>query len=378
MALTTHYDQGRAAFLSERYDEAVAEFEAALSDEPSSPSYLRSLAFAYLACRQPDRAEGPARRAAELEPGHPEGHFAVGSVLAALHRHREAIEELDATLRIQPHHVPARRQLVQSLCQAGHQHVDTQPDFAHYAFDRALKLDRNNPDVVAAVLMFLHQHYDVHRAVRLYRDLPEALRQAPPVAAVHARLEADPEGARLLQKAGDAPKPQTPAQAQAVVQMGPKTVPCPNCRQPIMEWAAICPHCQFKNRATGTFASMTDTGPNYDWKEIAYYIVSVLWMVPAVIGIISVLRLPQTAGLEGFRNFAIAMNALQLFLGLGLLTKIGVVMLVVRYFSYLTLLTSTFGMLFGFMTGRPLEGLVNLLTLGFTCFLLYLIHYMED
>ena len=377
MAVTTHFDQGRAAFQAQQDDLAVREFEAALVDEPSSPVYLRSLAFAHLAAGRPSQAEAPARRATEIEPENPEAQFAVGSVFASQQRHRDAIVHLDEVLRINPNHVPARRQLVMSLCQAAHQSAEDHPDFAASAFDRALKIDRNNPDVAAPAMTYLMDHYDVHRVIRLYRDLPETMRNASPVEIVRRRLEEGPDGNRLLKNLGDAPQVQSPARVQA--QAGPKTVPCPNCQQPIMEWAAICPHCNFKNRAVGQFATINDTGPEHDWRDWAYYVVCVLWMVPAALSIASILIADRRVnGFNSIQNVYLSLNSLQVLLGIGLLSKVGVIMLVVRYFSYLTLLSSSVGTMFGFMVGRPVEGFINLLSLGFTCFLLYLLNYMDD
>ncbi len=83
-------DEGRRARQANRLDAAEQAFEQALAVSPSSTLILRELAQVELRAGRADDAEGTCDRRMKLDAGDAEGHAALGEVLEARGRFRDA------------------------------------------------------------------------------------------------------------------------------------------------------------------------------------------------------------------------------------------------------------------------------------------------
>jgi hypothetical protein len=142
---------------------------------------------------------------------------------------------------------------------------------------------------------------------------------------------------------------------------------------PIMDFAAICPHCGFQNRSTGTFVGR-DTGPDRNWQEIAYMIMSGIWTLMAIYDVVHAIGI----GLQGLGGFLAFLAAIRVGIGIGLLLHLEWLAFVAKVLCYITLFSSAYMMMIGFAFGAPIIGLLYLLQGAGTCFLVYLINFEMD
>ena len=193
-------------------------------------------------------------------------------------------------------------------------------------------------------------------------------KSGPALQGIVAKLTADPEYQAAVRQASYA-QPSAgiprPAAAQPM-----KQVPCPNCRQMIMDFAALCPHCNFQIRAMGTFAGR-DTGPVYEWQEIVYTIIAVLWTL--------------SAGYDLFRSFKltgflqgpmVVLSGLSLICGIGLLLKNSTLAFICKILAYITLFAAAYGLMISVTMGWWGSAAFNAAQLAIAGLLVYLINYV--
>jgi tetratricopeptide (TPR) repeat protein len=364
-------------YAKQEYLAAAEEYRRLTHGQPGNTVLMKQLGLALTLGQQVDEGVKTLQTAAAMQPADPEIRYAHGYALGMAGRFDEAIDELDAALNLQPNHIPARQGLIYCLLTSGQAIAQVNPVLGEQRLDRAYKLDPRNPHVAAANLDFMSKGNQKGKAVNFIKDLDSQAKGQSPLKDMIERLESDPEFGPHLRQASMAQR----AAAPAVAPQGPggsmKQVPCPSCRQPIMDYAAICPHCNARLRATGTFAGR-DTGPAYEWQEIAYTIIALIWC--ALTGfqtyVTVMLCLNSKDGFSGPFAFLFIVAAAQFAVGLGLLFRQEWIAFIAKIVCYITLFTSAYGIMINFGLGRILGGLIDLTTLAVAGFLVYLINYV--
>lgn len=363
---------GDQLYAQGNYDGAASAYRDAVAKNPANATAWKSLGLSYIALKQFDEAIEAGRKAAELQPGNAETRYGYGYALGASGRYADAIRELDASLHLQPNNGAAKQALVYSLVQVGLSSFNDDPYDAEKAFDRAHKLDQKNPHVIAHLLdlyLFMGQK---GKAVQLIKTLSEDQKKD---ATIKVSLEKMEQNADFKAALGQAAMQQQvsaqPAQAAKPAAPAIQQVPCPNCRQMIMDYAAICPHCNFQIRQYGTFAGIKNSTPSTTWQEVAYTICAILWCLESVFGIVVGLMSPS----EGMKAYMVTKGVANLGVGIGLVFRTEWVMFIGKILCYINILGSGIGTMIGFMGGAPIIGAINLAFLCLFCFMVYLINY---
>lgn len=365
---------GDQLYAQGNFSEAAEAYRQATVKSPGSAFAWKSLGLSLIALKQFDEAIETSKKATELQPGNADVRYAHGYALGASGRYSEAIKELDAALYLQPNHIPAKQALVYSLIQVGKQTIQDDPYEAEKSFDRAHKLDQKNPNVIVDLLelyLFMGQK---GKAVSLIKELKDPIKADPGVQAAIAKLEGNAEFKVALQQTAvqQAASTAPAAQVKPDDQQAIKQIPCPNCRQLVMDYAAICPYCNFQLRQYGTFAGR-DTGPSTTWQEVTYYIASVLWVLNAAWVIISGLMIP----IEGVKAFVVTIGTANAGVGIGLLFRTEWLQLVAKILCYINLFWGAYGIMIGFFAGKPIDGVIALVQTALAGLMVYLINYMD-
>lgn len=352
MSQTITLESADALANDKRYPEAIEAYKAYLLDHPTSSSAHRGLGNALLATGDKDSALAECKKAAALNPTDSESRYSLGYILGAQKRYEEALPELDAAYQLQPHNPSARQGLMFCLVTIAKQVASSDPSRATTLLERAWNLDRTNTDLVGQFLSHLVTVQDNHKAQQVIASLDAAQLQNPSVQPWVAKVTG-----------GASPQATNAAVAPA------KQIPCPQCKLPISDFAAICPHCNFRLRETGTFAGR-DRGPNYVWQDIVLTILSVIWAIVGLLGLYS-----------GFRTNSpgtMLISIIQVIIGGGLALRMEWIALIAKIFCYVNLFYSGYFMLVMFAVKQPIVGTFLLVHLCMTGLLIYLINYHFD
>jgi hypothetical protein len=160
-----------------------------------------------------------------------------------------------------------------------------------------------------------------------------------------------------------------------------------------MEWARVCPHCnsQIKDTVGQERINMVGTA----WQEVAYKVVSVLWILSAVASMVMTyvgLRVQQNQamGLSGLDATSVSLmdhptlmfvgvvGFVQLLLGIGLLTENDTCQFIAKLLSWLGTAFALAGVLVWGLGGVWGYFFKSLIDLGIYGFAAYLIGYMSD
>jgi len=370
---TSPLEEADAAFKGGDFTAAAEKYRVTLAGDPVNASAWRGLGISLIQTGAMEEALEACQKAASLQPGNADCRYAHGYALGALKRYAEAIPELDAALTLQPNHGPARQVLVFALTQHGQALAESDPRLAESHFERAMKIDHRNPNAIAIYLEHLRKTNQKGKAATAIGHLDDGLKSDPNIKPILDKMHEDPAFHTVLQQAAIS-KDNVVAKAavQAPAQSSINYVPCPNCRQQIADYAAICPHCNFQNRAVGSFQGR-DTGPRYEWQEVAYTIVSVIWILNAGWNIFAATQMGAPL-MDWFLTLGIANAAI----GLGMLFKMDMVMTIAKIFCYVNLMFGSIYLLIGLMEGRIGPIAANLFTVSIAGFMIYLINYNSD
>jgi protein O-mannosyl-transferase len=105
-----------------RYQEAVEQFERAISIDPTRPDVglaHRSLGLTLARLGQPEKAIHHLQIAMQLRPDVTNDHAALGSLLLDVHRFPEAVQQLELAVRQQPADVPVLANLASAYANLG-------------------------------------------------------------------------------------------------------------------------------------------------------------------------------------------------------------------------------------------------------------------
>src|SRR5579872_6926814 len=140
-------------------------------------------------------------------------------------------------------------------------------------------------------------------------------------------------------------------------------IECPNCKASLPDWSKNCQFCQADTshvlRPKQNVPSAT-TFQTPSWIWAAYYAVSGLITVDAIIGIVRTLIYSQKDGLELVGAISIVFDGVALLLGIGLLLRIGFIRSVVNFFCYLRIAVHLLGLI-GSLFGTLMFGAAGVL-----------------
>jgi tetratricopeptide (TPR) repeat protein len=362
-------------YAKQDYAGAAEAYKQLAANQPANTTLLKQLGLALTMSKQTDEGVATLKTAAAMQPADPEIRYAYGYALGTAGKFDEAIEELDAALNLQTNHLPARQGLIFCLLTSGQAIAQVNPVLGEQRLDRAYKLDPRNPHVAEALLSFLVQGGQKGKVTNLIKEFDAHLKGQSPLKETLAKLESDPDYRIHLKQVAMSQQSAAPSVAPVAPGGALKQVPCPGCKLMIMDYAAICPHCNMRIRATGTFAGR-DTGPKYEWQEIAYTIMSVLVCLSAAFGVLVSFPLAQKGGFSDFNTIPFIVSCFQLLIGLGLLFRQEWIGFIAKIFLWIRVALNLPFFAVYLMAGRWLIAGASLLEIAIAGFMIYLINYV--
>jgi tetratricopeptide (TPR) repeat protein len=320
-------------------------------------------------------------KAVMMDQENPEARFGLGLVWAATKRVDAAIACWNETLRIKPDHADAKRSLVGGLIFRANAYLaEKDYDHAESDLERAIKIDRTASQPV----VILANHFaDQNMTARAEKVVKEALAFLPndgqiQALAIKLKVEADKDTQVVAAN----------TQAKQQVQKS-QEVPCPNCKKPVMEWAAICPHCNTQIKAIPSlFATRNAETPAYRWQDVMYYITTVIWILFGAIPLALIafalfavgnkmdqLGGPAT-GLAGLAMIPITFASARILLGVGLLFQNDWCMSIAKWVCIIFILKNLLWIMLDFYGKQYFSLAMDIFSIGLDGFLIYLLNYM--
>lgn len=330
---------------------------------PTSPDAWRMLGFSQYACQLFTDSVTSMGRAVGLQPENPENNFGLGMANAATGDFDSAISSFDETVRLRPDHPHAKKGLVDALLRRAQVYLSqNNGQYAEHDMDRAVKIDRRNPE---PVLVLAKYFVDTGQQARAGKLAQQALLDMPNDSTIKAAAH---------QLGVSAPTSAvTEAQKKAQVQQSQEGS-CPACKKTVMNWASVCPHCSTVIRQIPSQFAGRDTGPRYSWKEVAYKIMAVLWILNGVFSIFQGFMLTQGEQVfRGIEMYSYVVGAIIIGMGIGLLLETEWVQFVAKIVCILYMMGACYYLLVGFGIGKPVYigiGSFQLLLGGFQVYFL--------
>ncbi|BCS92331.1 MAG: beta-barrel assembly-enhancing protease [Metallosphaera javensis (ex Sakai et al. 2022)] len=134
-----HYNKGIALRILGRYEEALREFEQAISLDPKDPFYHYNKGLALAELGRYEEAIKEYDQAISLDPNNPFYHNNKGNALRNLGRYEEAIKEYDQAISLNPNNPDYHYGKGAALAELG-RHEE-----AIKEYDQAISLNPNNP-----------------------------------------------------------------------------------------------------------------------------------------------------------------------------------------------------------------------------------------
>lgn len=361
---------GITTYLNRDYPAAETQLIEAVRTRPDWAEGWSYLGFAQYMQKKYPEASASLERAVMIDSENAEARYGLGLVHAAMQRVDAAIACWDETVRVKPDHADAKRSLIGGLIYRAQQEIAAKDyDHAEHDLDRAIKVDRAQPQAAIA----LANHFiEQNMTARAQKVVGEAV----------SRMPDDPQLAALAAKLGVRPDHDLQVLAQQQVArrqvMKSQEVPCPACKRPVMEWAAICPHCNTQIKAMPSqFAGRQDATKAYAWQDVMYYIVVSLWMLNSLA---PVLLVGFTKGWDvAFSGLSLAFNGINLAcaaIALGLYFLNDFCMTIAKILCYIDLFFGAIGLVTSFFIGAYLLAAMNLAGLAIAGFMVYLLNYM--
>ncbi|MEQ1821977.1 MAG: tetratricopeptide repeat protein [Fimbriimonadaceae bacterium] len=351
---------------------AAVAYAKALQDEPGAKSLHRPLALCLTSLKRFDEAILQCREAITFQPADLDSRYALGFCLGGKEDFEGAIRELDGVLGLQPNHAQATQILIHCLVEKGKRDLADSPRAAEEAFQRASRLSPSNHQITGLLLNTLATTGQKGKAVEMYKNLSADAKSSPSVAPVIENMQRDPSFQTLMKQVDvrqSGPQAAAPQKTTNTID----TVRCTNCGQMIVSYAAICPYCNFKFRATGTFAGR-DTGPDHDWQEVAYMIIAILFTCYAGFnGFQHWTSLPI-----GIRGFVVTFDIISVCIGVGLIFRLEWIQFLAKIICYFNLLVGSYMLMITFFSGAYMGALFAVLQLAIAGFMVYLINYVGE
>src|SRR4030067_935273 len=102
-----HFLSARIKMREGDVDEAIAEYQKAISLDNQSPLLYVDIAALYLNTNRTNEAMAACRDALTLDPDYLPAHYLLGGVYSAAGKYREAVSEYERVLTIDPDHLQA-------------------------------------------------------------------------------------------------------------------------------------------------------------------------------------------------------------------------------------------------------------------------------
>jgi tetratricopeptide (TPR) repeat protein len=361
---------GIQLYIAQDYSGAEAQLIEAVKLRPDWAEGWSYLGFSQYMQQKFTEAGASLEKAVMMDQENAESRFGLGLVWAAQKRVDAAIACWNEALRIKPAHADAKRSLVGALLYRAQSYiVEKDYDHAEADMDRAIKIDRMAPEAVVA----LANHFMAQNmVVRAEKVVKEALGYLPNDAHIQAlsmklNVQADKSTQVVAQD----------VQAKQQVQKS-QEVPCPNCKRPIMEWAAICPHCNMQIKAIPSlFATRNAATPAYQWQDVMYYIVTALWMIQ---GAGPLLFIGLTQGFDvvfsGMMAVPSTIGIAQVLLSLGLFFQNDFAMTFAKWLCILGILGNILAFVLHSGLGFWGSAAIDIFAIGLDGFMIYLLNHM--
>ncbi len=365
-------DLAEQKYASGDYASAVELYQESLRAEGPARTLHRPLGLALTSLKRYEEAIPHCQEAIALQPTDADIRYALGFCYGGMGQFDSAIHELDTVLSLQPNHVQASQVLSHCLVEKGKSQLEIDPRAAEECFARASKLAPGNHQITALLLNTLVTSGQKGKPVEMYKNFSSEQKASPLIGPVIEKMQQDPNFQTLIkqvdvrQSGASVIEPTRPTNSVDMVK-------CTNCGQMIVSYAAICPYCNFKFRATGTFAGR-DTGPDHEWQEIAYTILSVIYTAYA--GFNSYVA--WTTMDVGMRGFFTTIFVVETIIGLGMVFRLQWIMFVAKIMCYITLLQGAYLFMVTFFLGHYLGAGMAVLTMAIAGFMVYLINYVGD
>lgn len=362
-------------YANQDYLGAAEEYKKLLENQPANPVLRKQLGLALTLGKKIDEGLEQLKTAAAMQAADPEVRYAYGYGLGMAGKFDEAIEELDVALNLQPNHIPARQGIIYCLLTSGQALAQVNPVLGEQRLDRAFKLDPKNAHVASTLLTHMVRSNQKGKAINFIKDLDAHIKTQTPLKENLEKLQIDPEYMTHMKQLAMAQKSTAPAPVAPNAGGTFKQIPCSACNQMIMDYAAICPHCNTRLRATGTFAGM-DTGPAVEWQEVAYTIMSIFIIGLSILGIFLSFPDAQKGGFKEVGTVPFVAACFQLFIGLGLVFRQEWIGFLAKIFLYLRVAVSLPFFAVYLFAGRWLVAGEHLLQIVVAGFMIYLINYV--
>ncbi len=328
-------EAGNKHFQVGEYTEATKCLRRATELVPTNAETWITLGFAYQADGNVAEAIGAFKTAIGLDPQNPESFFGIGLSYKSNADFQRAIASFDEALTIRPNHSRAKDELIKALVQDGKIKVTSNDEYhGEISLERAYKLARNSPETV---LPFVGHLIGVNQHKKAFDVINQARRDAPDdqqIKALGDRMDSDPKLAHAKQIASlrTDPKQLTPTPAKPLT--NPDEVVCPCGAARVMKWAVVCPMC---NNRIGAQQGSSFSGHEHisstTWIDVAYYIISIVWLLygGALIAV-------GALGGEVFGQYFMIIGILNACVALGLLFQVEWIQFVGKILMLLNLL----------------------------------------
>ncbi|HVT14076.1 MAG TPA: tetratricopeptide repeat protein [Fimbriimonadaceae bacterium] len=360
---------GIQLYMNQDYAGAETQLSEAVKIRPDWAEGWSYLGFSLYMQQKLTEAAPCLEKAVMMDQENPEARFGLGLVWAAMKRVDAAIACWNETLRLNPNHADAKRSLVGALIYRAQTYfADKDYDRGEGDLDRAIKIDRTAPQPV----VILTNHFiEQNMTARAQKTVKDAIAYMPndgnvQALAIKLNVQADKDTQVLAQD----------QQARQQVQRS-QEVPCPACKRPVMEWAAICPHCNTQIKALPSqFAGRMDALPKVVWQDIAYYVVAALLTLQAVIPLVITMATKGPDQLfTGFAGVANVVNLVTALLGIGLLFKVDLIMYITKILCYINGFFLILGTFLAFFAGFYVAATIEFGQLSIVGFMIYLLNY---
>ncbi len=364
-------------YQEQRYPEAKTALEHAVREQPDLAEAWQLLGLSYYCLQDYAQSESAQRKSLALaQVAHT--YFGLGLALAAQAKYDEAISSFDKALELEPNNQHARASLVETLINQGQERLaGNNFPVAERSLDRAIKLNRSDPRPV----VLLARHFAAS-------NLEGRAKQIVSEAVGHGAKSDDLTA--LVQELGIQALPSATAgvqkqQARDAVAKS-EQIPCPICKMPIMEWATTCPYCKQRIRQSTMMAAAEAIKPS--WQEVAYKIITVLWILQGAWSIYSGLQFVESvdrgtreltgagaSNVGGMTGYFWVIGLVQIALGIGLWFENETVQFIAKIICYLALLVNGLAFIQSVALGHGLAIVISLVQLSITCLTMYLISY---
>jgi tetratricopeptide (TPR) repeat protein len=326
------------------------------------------LGFAHYALQDYKAAREALTTAVGLDPSNHETLYGLGLASWGEGELEAAVRQFDEALLLRPDHAGAKQALVSLLIAKGKTHLQQDRTAQGEAdLERAAKFDRKNPEPVVVLAKHYYSSGQKPRAAKLVQAALEELGEDPQIKAMALHLDVKRDPAAV----------EAAAKKEAVVKSQKTT--CPNCKNDVMDWAAVCPTCGVQLKAVVSQFAANNPVPKATWQEVAYKIIAGLWILN---GAFLIFRGIRHIGSEGYvagqEAFDVIMGSINIGVGIGLFFENEIVQFLAKLMCMLVIIVNGWNVLMAVGVGRS-DGLAySVAAIALAGFQLYILAQIGD